>query len=59
MGKRLYRYRWGNNAVRRKLKGRVCRVLARGKMNTAKVEFIDNGEIQIISRNALERVNRP
>lgn len=51
-----YIYSWGNNPVRAKLKGKVCRVLARGKMNSALVEF-ENGEKQIISRNALRRKN--
>jgi len=31
-----------------------CRVLARGKMNSAMVEF-ENGQMDIISRNALRR----
>lgn len=34
-------YLWGNNPVRAKLKGRRCRVLARGRMNSILVEFED------------------
>lgn len=48
----LYRYAWGNNAKRATLKDRMCRVLARGKMNSALVEF-ENGQREIVSRNAL------
>ena len=51
-----YIYSWGNNPVRARLKGKECRVLARGKMNSALVEF-ENGEKQVISRNALRRKN--
>jgi hypothetical protein len=51
----LYVYRWGNNAKRAAMKGRICRVLARGAMNSAMIEFVDNGEISIVSRNALQR----
>lgn len=51
----LYVYRWGNNARRAAMKGRVCRVLARGAMNSAMIEFVDNGEVEIVSRNALQR----
>ena len=36
-------------------KGEPCRIIARGKMNSALVEFAD-GEIAVISRNALRRI---
>jgi hypothetical protein len=49
----LYVYRW---AKYRPWKGRVCRVLARGALNSALVRFEDNGERAIVSRNALRRV---
>ncbi len=51
----IYIYRWGNNPARVKLKGRKCRVLARGSMNSCMVKFLDTGERQIISRNALRK----
>ncbi len=51
----LYVYRWGNNAKRATMKGRVCHVLARGAMNSAMIVFVDSGEIEIVSRNALRR----
>ena len=51
----VYRYRWGNNMKRAALKGRLCRVIARGTHNSALVEFTDNGQREVISRNALMR----
>jgi hypothetical protein len=52
----LYRYCWGNNSKRKTLQGRTCRVLCRGNMNSAYVEFTDNGQREEISRNALRRI---
>jgi hypothetical protein len=51
----LYEYRWGNNIIRAKLKGKKCRILARGKMNTCMIEFED-GERHTISLNALRKL---
>ena len=51
-----YYYAWGNNAKRATLKGRRLRVLARGAMNSALVEFADNGQREVVSRNALRKV---
>lgn len=51
-----YRYAWHNNAKRQTLYLRACRVLARGKMNSALVEFEDNRQREIVSRNALRRL---
>ena len=56
VGEVIYVYTWGNNPKRKTLKGRQCRVLARGTMNSAMVEFIDNGQREVISRNAIRRV---
>lgn len=39
-------------------KGERCRVLARGTMNSALVEF-EEGELAVISRNALRTVSTP
>jgi hypothetical protein len=52
----LYVYRWGNNPRRRELKGRRCRAVARGRMNTVLVEFVDTGERVTTSSRALQRV---
>ena len=51
----LYRYAWGNNPVRARLKGRLCRIVARGTMGSVLVEFLD-GERQIVSWRALREV---
>lgn len=49
-----YVYRWRNNEKRASLYGSACRVLARGALNSALVEF-ENGQREVISRNALRR----
>ena len=56
----LYRYAWGPRFHCPGLpvldrKGQHCRVLARGAMNSALVEFED-GYLAVVSRNALRRV---
>jgi len=50
-----YIYSWGNNEKRATLKGRTCIVLARGTMNSCMVQFLDNGQMECISRNALRK----
>ena len=57
MAEQLYEYRWGNNPKRANMKGRVCRVLARSKKNSCLIEFIDTGQKEITSRNALRKIN--
>lgn len=52
-GPRWKRYRGPLKQLDRK--GQKCRLLARGKMNSAMVEFED-GERAVISRNALKRL---
>ena len=51
----VYRYCWKNNEKRATLYNRQCRVLARGALNSCKVKFLDNGQQEIVSRNALRR----
>jgi hypothetical protein len=51
----MYRFVWKNNPRRETLYGRACRVVTRGKMNSALVEF-ENGQREIVSRNALRRL---
>lgn len=53
----LYIYRWGNNPKRAAMKGRPCRVIARGTRNSALVEFT-GGQREVVSRNALARAKR-
>jgi len=50
-----YIYTWSNNPKRNAMKGRQCIVLCRGKMNSCMVEFTDNQQREIISRNALRK----
>lgn len=57
MKEQLYEYRWGNNEKRKTMKGRICRVDARGKMNSCGIKFIDNGQEECVSRNALRKVH--
>ena len=47
-----FQYGWGNNPRRAELKGRECRVLARGTKNSVLLEFT-NGERVVSSRRAL------
>ena len=49
-----YYYAWGNNSKRVTLKGRRFKVIVRGGMNSALVEF-ENGQKEIISRNAIRK----
>jgi hypothetical protein len=48
-----YLYRWN----RQGRKGQRCRVIARGKMNSALVEFAD-GYRMVTSRNALRKASK-
>ena len=64
MTNQLYYYAWGNDrdAVgrfrKKRFKGRQCRVIVKGNMNSCLVEFVDNGEQLNCSRNALRKVKR-
>ncbi len=55
MTEQLYIYHWGNNEKRAAMKGRVCKVIARGKKNSVWIEFPDNGQQECVSRNSLRR----
>ena len=48
------KYIWGNNSVRAKYKGQICKVLAYGKMRSVLVEFSD-GHRMITDRYALRK----
>ena len=54
-GTQIYVYTWRNNEKRATLYGRLCRVIYRGRPNSALVEF-ENGQREIISRNAIRRI---
>lgn len=49
----LYRFRWNRPGLPGR-KNQLCRVLARGKMNSCVIEFLD-GHRAVTSRNALAR----
>jgi hypothetical protein len=49
-----YRYAWN----RMDRKGQLCRVIVRGKMNSAWIEFED-GFQAVTSRNALRKAHAP
>ena len=49
-----YVYTWGNNEKRAALRGRACRVVVRGRMNSVLVEFED-GRREVVSRYVLRR----
>jgi len=56
MNPQLYTYRFRNNTKRATMYGRKCEVLARsGRMNSCWIRF-ENGQEEIVSRNALRRV---
>ena len=50
-----YRFCWGNNEKRKTMKNRICIVLARGKMNSILIEFVDNKQREIVSRNSIRK----
>ncbi len=54
MSSTVYEYAWGNNPRRAALKGRRCRILARGGKGTVLVQF-DDGERVTTSYRALRR----
>lgn len=45
-------FTWGNNPVRAELKGKPCRVIARGKMNSVLIVFEDGRKV-VTSRYAI------
>ncbi len=47
-------YVWANNPKRKTMKGRECRITARGRMNSVRVEF-ENGQREIVSGNSLRK----
>ena len=56
MGEQTYIFSWGNNPKRATMKGRECRVLYRTpRMNSVLVEFLDNGQQEVTSRNSLRK----
>lgn len=58
MSEQLYVYRWGTNKKQRTMKGRTCRVIARGKRNSCCIKFVDNGQMEIVSRFAVRKIEK-
>lgn len=54
-----YRYSWGNNEKRRTMKGRVCLLITCGKRHSCLIEFIDNGQKEIVSRRSVRKIIPP
>lgn len=54
MGKKV-RFVWGNNEKRAQLKGRIGRIIARGRMGSVCVAWDDGGG-DIVSRRSLRAV---
>ena len=55
-----YIYIWGNDKTttgkfRMRWKGRICKLLVKGSMNSCLVEFVDNKEQLNCSLNALRK----
>ena len=51
---KFYVYAWGNNPIRKKYKGKRCRILAYGAKNSVLLEFL-NGEQIVTSRFAVRK----
>lgn len=51
----VYVYKWRNNPKRVGMFARRCVVLVRSKMNSCEVEFLDNGQTEVVSRNSLKK----
>jgi hypothetical protein len=56
--KKVYRYTWKNNEKRARLYDRECIIEASGKKNSVLIRFIDDGQQEIVSRNALKKVSK-
>jgi hypothetical protein len=59
--RQYYRYAWGprgNMPGAMSRKGQICRMLVRGAMNSALIEFED-GYLAVVSRNALRKSALP
>jgi hypothetical protein len=53
-----YIYAWRNNSKRETMYGRLCRVVERSAKNSALIEFADNGQREVVSRNSLRKAER-
>lgn len=61
--RQIYRYVWGNDSMfgaakRRTLLGRECVIICAGKKRSALIEFLDNGQREVVSVMALKKIER-
>jgi len=52
----VYIYAWGDNPKRATMKGRRCILLGTMHLGSAYIEFLDNGQREVIGRRALRRM---
>ena len=52
-----YIFTWGNNPKRATMKGRKCRITARGGRNSIRIEFED-GQREIVSGTSIQRTDQ-
>lgn len=57
MSDQLYTFSWKNNEKRVTMYKRICKVTARGAKNSIRIEFIDNGQKEIVSANSIRKYN--
>lgn len=50
-------FAWGNNAKRATMKGRECRIVATGTMNSVLIQF-SNGQREVVSRRSVRRIRK-
>lgn len=55
--RQLYKYVWGNNSKRMTMKNRFCHLLFTSVGHSACIRFIDNGQVECVSRRAIRRIN--
>ena len=58
MHRMVYTFLWANNDKRHKMASRECVIIAKGAKRSALVEFLDNGQREVVSVLALRRVGK-
>ncbi len=56
ISEQLYTYNWKNNEKRITMYKRVCKVTAKGAKNSIRIEFVDNGQKEIVSANSISKI---
>jgi hypothetical protein len=51
----IYYYAWKNNGKRKTMFNRNCKIIAQGTMNSIMIEFLDNGQREIVSRRSIRK----